>query len=230
MKAVVLAGGLGTRIRERVADVPKAMAPVAGHPFIEYVLDRLLAGGFTDIILSVGYRYQAIADHFGTRYRGASLEYVVESEPLGTGGGIRYALPKDEPDAVLVLNGDTLLDVDIRAFLAWYRERPVPLAVVLRQVEDVARFGAVELCGDTVTSFAEKGPHGPGLINAGMYLIQPGVFDPYELPQKFSFETDFLQRYCTELKPRAYITQAYFIDIGVPADYDRAQLELAGRR
>ena len=230
MKALVLAGGLGTRIRERVVDLPKVMAPVAGRPFIEYVLDRLLAGGFTHIILSVGYRHEAISSHFGESYRGAYIEYAVESEPLGTGGAIRYALPKRGSEPVLVLNGDTLLDVDYPAMSAWYNERPARLAVVLRQVEDVARFGSVNVRGDTVLSFVEKGPRGPGLINAGMYLLHPSVFDAYDLPERFSFETDFLQRHCAELQPRAFITHAYFIDIGVPSDYDRAQKEFAGRR
>ena len=230
MKAIVLAGGLGTRIRERLADLPKAMAPVAGHPFLEYVLDQLLAGGFTHIILSVGYRHQAISEHFGERYRGAHIEYAVESEPLGTGGAIRYALPKGETEPVLVLNGDTLLGVDFRALYAWYHERPARLAVVLRQVDDVARFGSVNVRGDTVLSFMEKGPRGPGLINAGVYMLHPGIFDAYNLPERFSFEVDFLQRHCAELKPRAFVTHAYFIDIGVAGDYDRAQQELAGRR
>lgn len=230
MKAIVLAGGLGTRIRERVADLPKAMASVAGRPFIEYVLDRLLAGGFTHIILSVGYRHEAISSHLGERYRGARIEYAVESKPLGTGGAIRYAIPKGETAPVLVLNGDTLVDVDLRALSAWYQERPTQLAVTLRRVEDVSRYGSVNVENDTVLGFAEKGPRGPGLINAGVYLLQPGVFDAYDLPERFSFEADILQRHCAELKPRAFITQAYFIDIGVPADYDRAQQELAGRR
>lgn len=230
MKALVLAGGLGTRIRERVGDLPKVMAPVAGRPFMEYVLDRLVAGGLTHIILSVGYRYQSIVDHFGTRYRSAHLRYAVESEPLGTGGAIRYALPKGETEPVLVLNGDTLLGVDFQALSTWYLEQPARLAVVLREVEDVARFGSVNVRGDTVQSFVEKGPRGPGFINAGVYLLYPGIFDAYALPERFSFETDFLQRHCVELQPRAFITHAYFIDIGVPSDYDRAQQELAGRQ
>jgi|SRR5215469_692371 len=229
MNAVILAGGLGTRLRERAPDLPKAMAPVAGRPFLEYVLDSLLAGGICQVLLSVGYRSSEIIQHFGHRYGDITIRYCVEAEPLGTGGAIAYALSDEPEEAALVMNGDTFLDIDYRGLLRWYEAGPSRLAMVLRSVPDVARYGAVLTSGERVVGFAEKGKAGPGLINAGMYVVQPGIFAASGLSGKFSFEVDLLQHHCQALQPRAYVTDAYFIDIGVPPDFDRAQRELPER-
>jgi len=226
MKAVVLAGGFGTRLRDRVPDLPKPMAPVAGRPFLEYVLDRLVAGGISEVILSVGYRAESIEAHFGHAYRGATLRYAVETEPMGTGGAIAFALRGEGPEPVLVLNGDTYLNIDVGELLRWYAEHPSRVAMVLKQTPDVARYGAVNLAEDRVAGFAEKGKTGPGLINAGIYMVMPEIFSSLGLSGQFSFETEILQRHCEMLRPRAYVTDAYFIDIGVPEDFDRAQQEL----
>lgn len=223
MKAIVLAGGFGTRLRERVPDLPKPMAPVAGRPFLEYVLDRLVAGGVSEIILSVGYRADVIMGHFGNAYRNATVSYAVESEPLGTGGAIFHAVKGQGEEAVLVLNGDTFLDVDYSELIRWYDQSPVQVAMVLRDVPDAARYGSVLVSGEQVSSFVEKGKAGSGLINAGVYFIKPDVFNAFSLSGKFELEADLLQRHCRTLMPRAFISDAFFIDIGVPDDYDRAQ-------
>jgi len=202
------------------------MAPVAGRPFLEYVLDRLIAGGVSEIILSVGYQADTIVAHFGHAYRNAVVSYAVETEPLGTGGAIAHALRGKGEDAVLVLNGDTLLNVDYREFMRWYGQSPTQVAMVLREVPDVARYGSVLLSGERVSGFLEKGNVGPGLINAGVYAVQPGVFETFGLSGKFRFEADLLQQYYEALSPRAFLTDAYFVDIGVPDDYERAQREL----
>lgn len=227
MKAIVLAGGFGTRLRERVPDLPKPMAPVAGRPFLEYVLDRLIAGGVSEIILSVGYRADAVIGHFGNVYRNATVSYAVESEPLGTGGAIVHALKDQNDDPVLVLNGDTFLSIDYAEFVHWYAQSPAQVAMVLREVSDVTRYGSVLVDDERVFSFVEKGKVGCGLINAGVYVVNPEVFKALVLPGKFEFETDILQNYCDVLKPRAFITNEYFVDIGIPDDYERAQNELA---
>lgn len=227
MKAIVLAGGFGTRLRERVPDLPKPMAPVAGRPFLEYVLDRLIAGGVREIILSVGYRAEVIMNHFGNNYCGAVVSYAVEEEPLGTGGAIAHALRGENNTAALVLNGDTLLNIDYAQLMRWYLQAPTQIAMVLRSVPDAARYGSVLVSGERVIGFAEKGRAGAGLINAGVYIVQPDTFKVFGLSGRFSFETDLLQRHCDQLTPRAFLTDSYFIDIGVPDDYDRAQSELA---
>lgn len=226
MKAVVLAGGFGTRLRERVPNLPKPMALVAGRPFLEYVLDRLIAGGVSEIILSVGYLADVVIEHFGSAYCGAAVSYAVESEPLGTGGAIAHALKGQGDAPVLVLNGDTFINIDYAEFMRWYAQSPTQVAMVLREVPDVTRYGSVLVSGNRVAGFAEKGKVGGGLINAGVYVVDPGVFESFGLSGAFGFEGDLLQDHCDELTPGAFITDAYFIDIGIPKDYDRAQLEL----
>lgn len=226
MRAIVLAGGMGTRLRERISDLPKPMAPVGGRPFLEYLLDRLAAAGIAATTLSVGYMWQAIRDHFGTTYRGMAIDYAVEDEPLGTGGALLHALGRTEGGPVLAMNGDSLLDLDLAALKAWYESEPMPIAMVVRAVPDVARYGGVAVENGRIVAFREKGPGGPGWINAGIYCLQPAVFAGYRDGDHFSFEQDILQPRCLELRPRAWCSDAYFIDIGVPEDYDRAQNEL----
>ena len=225
MKAVVLAGGFGTRLKEAVPDLPKPMARVAGRPFLEYVLDRLACAGINSVTLSVGYRSDVIIQHFGNKYRNVNINYAVENEPLGTGGAIALAL-RGEKDTALVLNGDTFLDINYDKLIKWYSQKPVAVSVVLKEVSDAGRYGTVVVSDDRITEFAEKRIAGPGLINAGVYILRPEVFDLYGLSGKFSFETDVLQAHCRELSPRAFLTTAYFIDIGLPGDYERAQHEL----
>ncbi len=226
MKAIILAGGFGTRLQGRVPNLPKPMAPIAGRPFLEYVLERLTSGGVRDIILSTGYRASDISSYFGATFHESTLRYVIETEPLGTGGAITYALRNEGAAPVLVLNGDTLLDIDLNNLIGWYNKEQPTVAMVLREVPDTSRYGSVITSGDLVTGFAEKGKSGSGLINAGMYIIHPEIFPAYEVPDKFSFEVDFLQRFCVSLKPRAYVCKDYFIDIGIPDDFERAQSEL----
>jgi D-glycero-alpha-D-manno-heptose 1-phosphate guanylyltransferase len=230
MRAVVLAGGRGTRLLERVRDVPKPMAPVAGRPFLEYVLDGLISAGSTPICLSVGYMAEVVQSHFGARYRGTPIEYAVERSPLGTGGGIALALSDATAGPSLVVNGDTFLKVDFAKFADWYWQDPVPVAIMLRTVDDISRYGAVRLEGQTVVGFAEKGGSGRGLINAGVYVVRPEVFSKCGLSGAFSFETDLLARHLACLRVRAFVTDGYFIDIGVPEDFDRAQVEFAVER
>ena len=229
MKAVVLAGGLGTRLRGRVPDLPKPMAPVAGRPFLAWVLNALIDDGIGEVVLSVGYRWESIHAYFGESYRGAAVTYAVEAEPLGTGGAIAHAFATAKfvgNEAALVLNGDTFLDLDFAALKAWYAHSPTAAAMVLRQVADTARYGRVELVNGIVSGFVEKGCPGPGLINSGVYVLQADVFARFGLAGRFGLEQDLLQQHCAALAPRAWETDAYFIDIGVPDDFDRAQTEL----
>lgn len=229
LKAIILAGGLGTRLREAVPDLPKCMAPVAGRPFLEHLVAHLVAGGVHHVVLAVGYRADAIVKHFGETWGGATLQYSREPSPLGTGGAIALAMRTIEEPYVLALNGDTYLDIDIGAFEAWYRAEPAPLAVVLKEVPDTARYGAVHLADGRIAGFDAKGRRGPGFINAGAYLLSRDLFAGFALATRFSFEADFLEAHCAALRPRAMVTDRYFIDIGIPADYALAQIALRGR-
>jgi D-glycero-alpha-D-manno-heptose 1-phosphate guanylyltransferase len=226
VQAIVLAGGFGTRLRARVSDVPKPMAPIAGRPFLEYVLDRLDSAGCQRVVLATGYLSAVIEAHFGSSYRSMSVAYSVETTPLGTGGAVLKALLQMPDEPTLVMNGDTWLDMDPAGFVAWARARAPADAVLLRRVDDVSRFGCVELDGERITRFGEKSASGPGLINAGFYWLHRASFSRWAFPETFSLENDFFQAHLAELDLRGTITEGAFIDIGVPAEYDRAQVEI----
>jgi len=223
LQAIILAGGLGTRLRSVVADVPKPMAPVAGRPFLAYVLDALDAGGFETAILAVGYRSESIRAYFGERHLGLRLRYSTEDEPLGTGGAIRLALEQASAPEVFVVNGDTYLLLDYRAMRAAHRRSGASLTVAVQRVADVARYGALDVEDGRIRGFFEKGRAGRGLINAGVYLLSRPLLDRYSLPPAFSFETDVLMPHVREIAPLAFEASGTFIDIGVPEDYARAQ-------
>jgi D-glycero-alpha-D-manno-heptose 1-phosphate guanylyltransferase len=223
MEAIVLAGGLGTRLRSVVADLPKAMAPVNGRPFLAYLLDPLIAAGFDAAILAVGYKSESIRGHFGDRYRSLPLRYSIESEPLGTGGAIKLALAQVRTSNIFVANGDTYLELDYGAMLASHRRAGSHLTIAVQTVPEAGRYGTLEIEAGHVRGFIEKGRSGPGSINAGVYLLSRELLDRYPLPPAFSFETDFLMRNVREIAPLAFPTRGTFIDIGVPEDYARAQ-------
>lgn len=223
MQAIVLAGGFGTRLRSRVRDVPKSMAPIAGRPFLGYLLERLERAGCSTVVLATGYLSENIERHFGTAYRSLQLRYSREEKPLGTGGAIVRALSSLPAGPALVLNGDTWLDVDLAAFADWSTQRPGAGALVLREVPEVSRFGAVRLEGERIVGFGEKAGCGPGCINAGIYRLALESFRRFDLPEAFSLETDFFQRHVGALDLRGYVCHGDFIDIGVPEEFDRAQ-------
>lgn len=223
MQAIVLAGGLGTRLRSVVTDLPKPMAPVAGRPFLAWILDRLAQAGFERAVLAVGYRHEAIEQHFGHAYRGIALHYSVEGRPLGTGGALRLAADHVSHWPVFVLNGDTFLDLDYRAMLDAHLKGGEQMSLAVCRVPDAGRYGALELQDCHVRGFMEKGRAGPGVINAGTYLLSRSVLDRIPRGEVFSFEQQLLVPEVGTLRPAAFATDGLFIDIGVPEDYARAQ-------
>jgi D-glycero-alpha-D-manno-heptose 1-phosphate guanylyltransferase len=227
MEAIVLAGGLGTRLASRLHGLPKPMAPVAGRPFLEILLNQLRRSGCTRVLLSVGQQHTIIQDYFGASFHGIEIDYVVESVPLGTGGAIRLALAQAREESVLVLNGDTFLDADYAAMLRFHASEgaAVTLAVVHR--DDVSRYGSVTIEGRRIVGFEEKGRSGGGYISAGSYAVARNLAWPPALPEKFSIERGFFVPEVARLRPAAFKVDGYFLDIGIPEDYDRAQTELA---
>lgn len=227
-EAVVLAGGLGTRLRSVVSDVPKPMASISGRPFLELLMGNLGRNGFTRVVLSVGYMADAIIGHFGDSWRGLQLAYAVEDMPLGTGGAIREALGRCESSHVHVFNGDTYLDLDCDATERVWTACREPV-IVARQVEDTARYGRLEVDADhRIVHFLEKDASGgAGLINAGCYLLPRGIVADFPDAERFSFESDYLRDAVSSRVFRALPTDAEFIDIGTPEDYARAQIMLA---
>lgn len=223
MQAIVLAGGLGTRLRGVVPDLPKPMAPVAGRPFLAWILDDLAAAGFDRAVLAVGYRHEAIREHFGPAYRGLSLEYSVEDRPLGTGGAIRLAAEGMPDEPTFVLNGDTYLEVDHSAMYRAHVHANERMSLAVCGVPDATRYGVLDIEGGHVRSFREKGASGPGVINAGTYLLSSGVSARIPRGEAFSFEQQLLVPCVASLRPAAFMAEGLFIDIGVPDDYAHAQ-------
>lgn len=225
MDALILAGGFGTRLAATVPGVPKPMAPVCGRPFLELLLGALHSKGVQRAVLSLGYKAQMIVQHFGSQFQGMALVHEVEEEPLGTGGAIRRALPLTHGDAALVVNGDTLLDLELDTLRAqWAQHRAITL--VGCHVGDTSRYGRLAIEGERLIGFTEKGVAGPGWINSGHYMLPRGLLDEPSLPRSFSFEADFLVPRLDALGVRPFLSRGSFIDIGIPEDYERAQTEL----
>jgi D-glycero-alpha-D-manno-heptose 1-phosphate guanylyltransferase len=222
MEAIVLAGGLGTRLRPVLADVPKPLALVAGRPFLAWQLDMLAAQGVQRVLLATGYRADQIRDTLGTQWRGMKLEYLAEPKPLGTGGALRDALLHMSDRSVLALNGDSYLAIDLAAMCSAHNAVGARVSMAVCRVPDASRFGTVEMDGGRITAFLASGSPGPGLINGGTYVVERQLLADAP-PGGFSFERDFLQPRIATLRPAVFLVDGPFIDIGTPEDYARAQ-------
>lgn len=227
MKAIVLAGGFGTRLQSVVPDLPKAMAPIEGQPFLAYLLRYLKKQGISRVLLSVHYLKEIIMDYFQDNFEGLSIDYVIENEPLGTGGAMLYSLAcitTTEP--VFVLNGDTFVKLNYHEMYQQHLNQETRLTFALREVQDCSRYGKVLTDKAHIIGFKEKGESGRGCINAGVYLMNSDVFRAYPVHGAFSFEEDFILPYLSSLRPHYFMAKDYFIDIGIPDDYNRAKREL----
>ncbi len=221
-ECVVLAGGLGTRLRHIVPGRPKALAPVAGRPFLDILLHLLIAKGCTRFVLSVGHMADQIMGRYGNVVEDVSIAYVREQSPLGTGGGVRLALRACESPAPLVVNGDTLADFDAAAVLAIPESNNLPV-IVGKYMDNAERYGLLRVEGNTVTAFTEKNHAGPGCISVGCYRIPRNALEHFADGQVFSLEQDYLAPLAAQSPLPLCVTTGLFIDIGVPDDYARAQ-------
>jgi D-glycero-alpha-D-manno-heptose 1-phosphate guanylyltransferase len=221
-EAIILAGGLGTRLREVVGDLPKPLAPVNGRPFLAWMLDVLREQGIARVILATGYRGDQVEVALGTDWRGMALEYSREPRPLGTGGAIELAARRISADSFFVVNGDTWLRLDYKAFDAKARESGTRLGIALTRVDNVGRYGAVRTEGNKIAGFVEKGGAGPGYINAGVYRVRRDLLSEFPRGEPFSFEQQVLMPLVAREAVFAYTETSGFIDIGVPDDYARA--------
>jgi D-glycero-alpha-D-manno-heptose 1-phosphate guanylyltransferase len=228
-EAIVLAGGFGTRLRSVLQDVPKPLAPINGKPFLHYILRYLQAHGLSKIVLSVGYLGEQVEKAFGDTYLGMQIVYAYEDQPLGTGGGIRLALESCETQDVLVLNGDTFFDIDLTAFYQFHQTMQADFTLALRQVPDASRYGTIALEGHTIHSFREKSTtdKGSGIINGGIYILNRDKYmSKTTTGNAFSIEQDVFTPFMDELHICGFISNAYFIDIGIPEDYAKAMVEI----
>lgn len=225
MEAVILAGGYGTRLKSVVHDVPKPMAPVNGKPFLYYLLDQLDRQGCTHAVLAVGYKKNVIRHYFGENYKKISLSYSVEDQPLLTGGALKKALQMAKEDAVLVLNGDTFFGVDFSKMLNFHYQTNADATLAVKELHDFSRYGTVNFDDSyKITQFMEKKTCHKGFINGGVYILNRSIFDGM-IQDKFMMEKDFLEKYVGSKVFKAFPCDGYFIDIGIPEDYEKANKE-----
>jgi len=226
-QAIILAGGLGTRLHSVVSELPKCMAPIAGKPFLHYVIAHLQKEGIQNFIFSVGYKSESITSFVKENLPGTNFRFSIEDEPLGTGGAIKLAMEKTSEKNILVCNGDTLFNVHVNELNNFHLQHGPDCTLCLKPMNNFDRYGVVELDNDNlIKSFKEKQFYEKGLINGGVYALKAEVFLNKDLPEKFSFEKDYLEKFVDERKMYGLIQNEYFIDIGIPEDYERAQEEL----
>jgi mannose-1-phosphate guanylyltransferase len=231
---LILAGGLGLRLAGVLGDIPKVLAPVQGRPFLEYQLDYLAGQGVRKVVLSLGYRAEMVLAYLARKRSSLRVETMIEPRPLGTAGAIAFARLSLSSDPVVLLNGDTWLEIDLAAMLAKHRASPGALATIsCVPVDDTRRYGAVELRADSsVARFVEKdeSSQGGGLVNGGVYLLSARLLDSLALKSGSSMERDVLPNLPAGTLLSYIVHRANFLDIGTPESYARAPAHLAGRK
>lgn len=224
-EAIILAGGLGTRLRSVVHDLPKPMAPVAGKPFLYYLLRFLSHYGIEKTILSVGYRHEKIQEYFNHHFGTMKLEYAVEELPLGTGGGIRLACDYLSGDQFFLLNGDSFMDVDLAQMYTRFQSEKWDLLLASRRMRQPDRYGTLDCEEGRIVQFREKDPSlEEGMINTGVYLMHKQIItERIGAGESASFEKNILEGGLNALRMGAFESEGYFIDVGIPEDYQKAQ-------
>jgi D-glycero-alpha-D-manno-heptose 1-phosphate guanylyltransferase len=230
-EAIILAGGFGTRLQSVVNDVPKPMAPINNEPFLNYVFDYLKHYQIEHVVLSIGYLSEKIVEYYKTEYNGIKVSYAKEESPLGTGGGIRLAMTKCNTKDILVLNGDSFFDVDINAHYQNHVSKKADCTLALRKVDNAARYGTIILGNENVIeTFREKDNiEQSGLINGGVYVLNRELYlNKTDEANAFSIEKDFYETKIKEIHIFGFEYAGYFIDIGIPEDYKKAQDDFKG--
>lgn len=226
-EAIVLAGGLGTRLKPVVADLPKSLAPVAGKPFLDYLLKYAKSQGIEKFIFALGYKTEQIEAFVKECLPEGSYSFSIEEEPLGTGGAIYKACSLVSSANTIVLNADTYFGISFSHLAKLHKKRKASCTLALKPMKNIDRYGVVELNREaTVTGFSEKKHHAEGLINGGVYALSKDHFLQKPFPAVFSFEKDYLEKEYVKNDIFGMISNAYFIDIGIPEDFQRAQTEL----
>ncbi len=225
-EAIILAGGLGTRLQSVIGDLPKCLAPVAGRPFLSYLLDSSKKQGIRKFVFALGHKTDQIESFVKKSLPEGSYIISTEEEPLGTGGAIYKACGRAEGPNVIVLNADTYFGITYSNLAIIHELRKADCTLALKPMKAFDRYGAVEIEKQTVTGFGEKKYHKEGLINGGVYALSVSSFLHKSFPGKFSFERDYLEKDYRSGKFLAMVSNAYFVDIGIPEDYQQAQEEL----
>lgn len=223
-EAIILAGGLGTRLAKTVSDRQKVMAPAGGRPFLAYVLEDLAKKGFCRVVLAVSYHHEQIKEYFGNNFSGINILYSIEDVPLGTGGAIKKALELCEDTDIAVINGDTFFDIDYNCLYDFYRDTKASVVLAAKEMPDCTRHSTLDIADDgRITVFAEKKPQKKGFINGGIYIVNKNIFCNITAA-RFSFEKDILEKMQKGLYAKK--CNGYFIDMGVPEAYFRANTEI----
>ena len=227
-KVIILAGGLGTRLKDVIGDLPNPLAPVGDRPFLEYIIKFISTQGFNDIIISCGHRAETFKDYFGHGSDlGLRITYTVEEDLLGTGGAIRFAEPLIDFGDFIVASGDTYFEVDLRDLMEFHKAREAIATIALVHKKDASRYGSVVMDDDNaITAFIEKSDEKEaGNINGGIYVFKREIFDYIPTDKVCSLETEILPLLIGK-GLYGFPVDGYFIDIGVPEDYERAKKEL----
>ncbi|PZP51401.1 MAG: nucleotidyltransferase [Pseudopedobacter saltans] len=231
-ECIILSGGLGTRLKSVVPDLPKSMAYIDGKPFLWYLVRYFLSQEVTTFVFALGYKQEVIEAYLSSSdspFSNTDAQYKisVENEPLGTGGAIKKALMLTKCPNVLIANGDTMFQVDTTALLDFHNQQQSLCTLALKPMVDFERYGFVEIDGkNKVTDFKEKQFYEKGNINGGIYALDVDRFMQMDFPEKFSFEKEFLEPQAAQGSLFGLLQNGYFIDIGIPEDYERAQTEL----
>ncbi len=219
VKCVILGGGKGVRLRKVINDIPKPMAPVAGKPFLEYLILQLKKYNIRDVVISIGYKGDAIKSYFGNGGKwDMNISYSSEDEPLGTGGALKKAINMVDNEQFIVMNGDSYLDIDLSKFLNFHKERHAETTLSLAHRNDTSRYGRVEINKEgKVHSFIGKGVSGCGLINGGIYVFHQDIADI--IPDGNISLEDMILPIIIEKGLFGMTVNGFFIDIGIPEDY-----------
>lgn len=223
-EAIILAGGFGTRLQTVISEIPKPLAPINNKPFLNYLFYQLKNAGIKNVTLSVGYLSNKIIEKYQNNFEGIKINYAIEKEALGTGGGIKLALEKCKQDEVFVLNGDSFFNLPFLKFFTMHTQKKSTCSLSLRKVEDAGRYGAVEINkSNRIINFSEKNPDfKAGNINAGIYILNKNHFIKNTPDGNFSLEKDYLQKYFVSEEFYGFPYNNYFIDIGIPDSFKQA--------
>jgi len=225
LKLLLLAGGLGTRLRSEIPDLPKVLAPINGTPFLHYIIESYQKQGVVDMVFLLGYKSEMIIEYLEKSFPQLKKHYIIEKEQLGTGGAILQGILQSDGDNFIITNGDTFFDVDLKNMIDYHNEAECSIA--LKPMINFDRYGSVALdVNNNITEFNEKKFCDKGFINGGVYILNKQAFLRHSFPNIFSFENEYLANKALDKTLKGFISDGYFIDIGIPEDYSRAQKEL----
>ncbi len=216
--AIILAGGLGTRLKSVSGDTPKPLMPINDKVFLDFLIDNLKKYNINNIYLSISYNYEIFLNY----YKNTNLKYIIEETPMGTGGAIKMALQKINENNILILNGDTFFDINYNNLINKHLTNNYDITIATKSMNHPYRYGTIEVKDDNIIQFKEKCEIDVGIINCGIYVVNSRILNIFPSADKFSFEKDVLEKYTNQLKIIQQNSDGYFIDIGIPEDYQKA--------